>query len=143
MNSSPALIITYNPQPDFYKRLAYFYDKLVQIIIVDNGSNQETRYLLEQEVQHRKSSLKVIFNEKNLGVATALNQGFQWAIDRGYKQIFAFDQDSSPSPGTISALQKNYGIYSNRYPLAIVTSVPRDLQVNVQARFLRPTKGFF
>ncbi len=142
MKTSPALIITYNPAPDFYDRLNNFYKELNQIIIVDNGSDPKTRSLLEEETQKRADSLKIIYNEKNLGVARALNQGFQWAIEEGFEEIFAFDQDSFLVYGAISALQKKMDTFTAKETLAIVSSVPRDLSVDVYARFLRQVKGF-
>ena len=141
--SPPALIVTYNPLPDFYARLDILYEELNQLIIVDNGSNIETRRLLEQEVLRRKSSLTVIFNEKNLGVATALNQGFRWAIEQGFEQIFAFDQDSYPTTGMVTTLQKKFTEYADNNRLAVVAPVVGDRQINVHARFLRPKKGLF
>ena len=143
MRIPPALIITYNPLPDFYARLDILCGELSQLIIVDNGSNAETHQLLEQEALRRESSLTVIFNEKNLGVATALNQGFRWAIGQGFDQVIALDQDSCPTAGMVTTLQKKFNGYADNNRLAIVAPVVGDKLVNVQARFLRSKKGLF
>lgn len=143
MKKFPALIITYYPASDFYQRLTLFYEELEQIIIVDNGSDSATRARLEEEAQKRPEALEIIFNDQNLGVATALNQGFRWALEKGYSHLFAFDQDSQPSPGTMTALQNFVHHAPDRSSLAILSSVPRDLDVDVYARFLRPKKSIF
>ncbi len=141
MKKNPALIVTYHPHPEFYQNLDIFFQELEQVIVIDNGSGPATHARLKAEAEKRKPFLKLILNKKNLGVATALNQGFQWAISQGYEQIFAFDQDSSPSNGALFALQNFFDTYPNRQEISIVSSVPRDLQVGVQARFLRKKKG--
>ena len=76
-------------------------------------------------------------------MATALNQGFSWAIEQGFEQIFAFDQDSCPTTGMITTLQNKYNGYADNNHLAIVAPVVGDKQVNIHARFLRPKKGLF
>ncbi|RLD05739.1 MAG: hypothetical protein DRI32_03775 [Chloroflexi bacterium] len=139
----PALIITYNPQTDFYTRLDAFYNELSQVIIVDNGSSLEARHLLEEEAQRRENSLHIIFNEENRGVATALNQGFRLAVEEGFEQIFTFDQDSSPTEGMLTALWETFKKTPKHDHLAVVSPVVGDSNVNIHARFLRAKKGLF
>jgi rhamnosyltransferase len=144
MKIPPALIITYNPTTDFRKHLKFFYEEFEQIIIVDNGSNLKACNLLEQEAEDRQSSLKIIFNEENLGIATALNQGFQWAIEEDFKQIITFDQDSFPAKGMVFTLQKALETYQKNQNLAIVAPIIADPLVKVKARYPRSKyKVFF
>lgn len=138
MKTILGLIVTFNPSPDFFSRLDSFYTQLDKIILVDNGSNPEVCRLLKQEAVHRKSSLTVIFNNTNQGVATALNQGFRWAIENGFSYIFTFDQDSSPGHGMLEIMLDVYGTHSEDGRLAVVAPVVIDRVVNIQARFLRP-----
>jgi rhamnosyltransferase len=138
MKTIPGLIITFNPHPDFFTRLDSFYSQLDQIILVDNGSDPEVCRLLKQEAQRRKSSLTVIFNETNLGVATALNQGFRWALEQGFPYIVTFDQDSHPAAGMISAMFEVFATYSKDGRLAVVAPVVTDPVVSIQALYLRP-----
>lgn len=138
MKKPPGLIITFNPQPDFFSALAFFYTQLDQLILVDNGSNPEARRQMEQEAQRRKSSLVVLFNETNLGIATALNQGFKWAIEKGFDCLLTFDQDSYPATGMVPIMLEVYSTHSKDGRLAVVAPVVMDPLVNIQARFLRP-----
>ncbi len=143
MKTPPALIITYNPTVDFRKHLEFFYEEFERIIIVDNGSNLESRNLLKREAKDKKTSLKIIFNKENLGIATALNQGFKWAIEQGFEEIITFDQDSFPAKGMVSALQKTIETYQNNQNLAIVAPIIADPLVEVEARYLRSLYKFF
>ena len=143
MKTLPALIITYNPTADFRKHLEFFYEEFEQIIIVDNGSNSEVCNLLKQETKEKKSSLKIIFNEENLGIATALNQGFQWAREEGFRKIITFDQDSFPAKEMVSTLKKTLETYHNNQNLAIIAPIIADPLVKIKARYPRSKYKFF
>lgn len=143
MKTPPGLIVTYNPPHKFFMHLNSFYTQLDKIVLVDNGSNPETQRLLVQESQHRKSLLTVIFNQTNLGVATALNQGFHWALEQGYSQIIAFDQDSQPAPGMVPSMLKIFSVYAEDGRVAVLAPAVRDPLVNVQSHYLRSKSGIF
>ena len=49
--------------------------------------------------------LAIIELERNLGVAAALNRGFEWAIQNGFDAVISFDQDSRPAVGMVAQLQ--------------------------------------
>lgn len=138
MRTPAGLIVTYNPPNNLFEHLDTFYTQLDQILVVDNGSNPQARYLLEQETQNRNASLKIIFNETNRGVAAALNQGFCWAIEHDYNHIVAFDQDSHPAPGMLPAMLDVVSLYSDDACPAVVAPVVIDPIVNIQARYLLP-----
>ncbi len=142
MKTPPGLIITFNPPIDFFTSLDTFYTQLDQIILVDNGSTPDARQLLKQEAQRRKSSLTIIFNDTNLGVATALNQGFRWALEQDFQQVVAFDQDSQPAPGMIATMLEVFSAHAEDGRLAMVAPLVIDPIVNIQARYLRPKNKF-
>jgi rhamnosyltransferase len=143
MKTLLGLIVTYNPPSDFFSSLDTFYSQLDQIILVDNGSDPESRRRLEQELLLRKQSLIVLFNETNLGIATALNQGFKWAVEQGYDYLLAFDQDSQPEPGMVQVMLDVFNSYEGDGRLAVVAPVIGDPQVKVKARYLRVKNGLF
>jgi rhamnosyltransferase len=49
--------------------------------------------------------LSIIELEHNLGVAAALNRGFEWALQNGFDAVISFDQDSRPDVGMVGKLQ--------------------------------------
>ncbi len=138
MKTIPGLVITFNPSPDFFLRLDSFYAQLDQIILVDNGSNSEVRRFLIDEEKRRRSSLSVIYNQNNLGVATALNQGIRRALEQGFSYIVTFDQDSYPEAGMISVMSEAFSVHSKDGRLAVVAPNVVDPIVKTQALFLRP-----
>ena len=142
MKTPLGLIITFNPSSDFFVRLDSFCAQLDKIILVDNGSEPETCRLLEQEAQRRNSALTVLFNDTNLGIATALNLGFQWGIEHGYEYLIAFDQDSDPEGGMVSAMLEACSSYSADSNLAIIAPVIYHATVDFQSRFLHPKHRF-
>ena len=52
--------------------------------------------------------LKVIELAQNLGVASALNAGYQWALQNGFDAVITFDQDSQPEVGMVGKLQARW-----------------------------------
>jgi rhamnosyltransferase len=134
----PGLIVTYNPDPELFAQLDSFYAQLEQVIIIDNGSNPGARQRLMQEAQRRSPTLTVIFNESNLGIAKALNQGARWALEQGFQNMLAFDQDSRPAPGMVATMLEVLAERGEEERLAIVAPLVVDPIVNIQARYLRP-----
>lgn len=116
----PALIITYNPPAHFGGHIEQLFSEFGNIILVDNGSTPEIQTLLEEQSQAWGEALTLILNEKNLGIAAALNQGFRWAIEHGHQYIIALDQDSMPAPGMLKALTEGREEHPNRDNLALL-----------------------
>lgn len=87
-----ASIVTYNPGLERLKQNAEAIDPQVdEIVVVDNGSknlNEIEGALAEY------NNIYIIRNEKNLGIATALNEAARYAKKQGYKWILTLDQDS-------------------------------------------------
>lgn len=136
------IIVTFNPPNDLFSNINIFLEQLDHVVIVDNGSRSEKRLLLEQEASRRKSSLTIIFNDDNLGVATALNQGFQWGIDHSFDSVITFDQDSMPTPGMVQELLNTYNSHPNRESIAIVAPRIEAFHANIRARYLRARSSF-
>ena len=142
MKTPLGFIVTFNPSPDFCTLLDSFYAQLEHIVLVDNGSGAEVQRLFIQEAKRRASSLTVLFNETNLGVAAALNQGFRWAIEHGYDYLLTFDQDSRPAPGMVHTMLDVFNSRSADCRLAVVGPAVEDPEVSAQAHYLRPKYSF-
>ena len=85
-------IITYNPEID---RLSQCIQKAVQecqkVVVVDNGSANVGDIV--QFVETFENSY-IIENERNFGIAKALNQVFCEAVKQNYKWVLTLDQDT-------------------------------------------------
>lgn len=101
-----ALIITYNCGKDVYNTIESVISKVEELVIVDNGSDKETIEALEKYREY--SSIKVLLNNENLGIAKALNIGASYAIDKGYEWILTLDDDSVVTENMLDILMKAY-----------------------------------
>ncbi len=138
-----AIIVTYNPSPQFFANLNGLKTQFDQLIIIDNVSNPEIRDLFRQFVQENKDNIEIISNEINLGIATVLNQGFAWLLEQGCDSAFAFDQDSRPAPGMIGTILNTFNLHPNREKIVIVAPMIEDtVAAGINARYLRPRGRF-
>ena len=97
-----AVIVTYHPGADLLRNASLLDRQVGGIVIVDNASSGESAGRIS-ELQNQ-IGCTVIRNERNLGVAAALNAGFLFAISQQFDWIVAFDQDSMIAEGFIQAL---------------------------------------
>lgn len=100
MTGIAAGIVTYNPDLDLLlKNINAVREQVDFIVIVDNGSkNADEIFSLTSN-----STDLVIMNDKNLGIAMALNQIAGISSERGFDWVVTLDQDSIVPPGYIKA----------------------------------------
>lgn len=121
MRKVPVLIVTHHPEPVFFKELPALLAQFEHVYIVDNASAEETRQRLEQAaVQFESQRLTILFNPDNRGIASALNQGFRWALEQGYKYLVVLDQDSRPASNMTHELLRVYETHPHRERIAIL-----------------------
>lgn len=142
MKKTPGLVVTFDPSPDFFQNLNTLLEQFAVVFLIDNDSNRETRLRLEQEALQNSSRLQVLFNDKNKGIAAALNQGFRWAIERGYDHIIAFDQDSLPASTMTSELLAIYRTHPARERIAILAPQIQDSVTGGRITYLRKRGRF-
>jgi rhamnosyltransferase len=114
-----AVVVTFNPGSDFVSNLNLLNSQVEHIVIVDNGSSGATLRILDS-VQEQLCCT-ILRNKTNLGIAAALNQGCQIAVQKDLAWIATFDQDSTVTGNFIQALLldaarvKNMGMISPVY----------------------------
>lgn len=95
-------IVIYNPDLDkLHQNLSAIFPQVDRMIVVDNGSlnfNQAKSLLPPETI--------VVHNERNLGIATALNQILQYALDYDFDWALTLDQDSVVADNMISVYRK-------------------------------------
>ena len=100
-HSIAAIIVTYNPPPVGLERLLSILIGFVpHILVVDNGSSGT----LTSRLLTYGSSVELLELGENKGIAYAQNQGIDWAIQKGAKDLIFFDQDSIPAPDMVEIL---------------------------------------
>lgn len=85
----------------------------MHLFIVDNGSTDNTRKLIDRFAAAHKDFPLTVMNEPQKGTGAASDTGFRYAIKKGYPVIARTDGDSVPLPDWTS---KIYDIFYNPNP---------------------------
>ena len=117
----PATVIWYNPDNENIKNIRTYIDYVEKLYIIDNS--KENNKKLADSLNNLKA--EYIYNEKNLGIAKALNLACEKAANDNFEWILTMDQDSSFDSDSINAYfrafekmtKNNVGIISPRHIL--------------------------
>lgn len=124
LNSVAAVIITYNVENDFRKRIDQLRGKVDEIIVVDNGSKAETVDMLKE----LEKEVTIIYLKENKGIAVALNKGIKYSIDKGYYWILTLDHDSIVTNDMINNMLKCYDSLDNDFKERVAMLVPKHIE---------------
>jgi rhamnosyltransferase len=113
-----ALIITYHPDTGLPERARRIVAQAGALIVVDNGSSEPELAMLGTLAEN--STVLLISNGANLGVAAALNVGIAHARQLGFRFVLLLDQDSDVREDMMSTLISVYGAYPEPERLAVV-----------------------
>jgi len=95
-----AVVVCFNPESSSIQSLSSnLQQEGVPVVWFNNGSPCSLDAIKTPHV------LAIIELEHNLGVAAALNRGFEWALQNGFDAVISFDQDSRPGVGMVRKLQ--------------------------------------
>ena len=89
-NSVCGIIVTYNIGNDFYKCFNSVRDQVEKVIIVDNGSDEDTTSVLKN-IKKNNNHVEVIYNKENLGIGHALNQGVELALENKARRVISLN----------------------------------------------------
>jgi rhamnosyltransferase len=89
-----ACVVLYNPDDTIFENILTYGNFVDKLIVVDN-SLKKNNLLIDKLNEVFESKLIYINNNDNLGIATALNQACDKAIELKFKWILTMDQDSS------------------------------------------------
>ena len=95
-----AVIVTYNPDAALPDRLGMIVEQVGSVVIVDNGSEPPALDMLRSLPPRENTQL--IFNDENIGLASALNQGVERAREVGADWVLLLDHDTEPHLLSIS-----------------------------------------
>ena len=93
-----AVVIWYNPRPEFVENIRSFLGHVQAVIVVDNSEGDNSHLLGGLERVQYFPQLE------NKGIAAALNIGCEIAKQLGVEWVLTMDQDSSFDPSDISTL---------------------------------------
>lgn len=102
-----AVLVLYHPDANLMQRVVSYIEHVEVLYAIDNtdGSDANVQALL---MNHRK--IVYVGNGANLGIAAALNQGANLAIEKGCDFLLTMDQDSffADGPGVAALINKLY-----------------------------------
>ena len=120
------IIVSYNIGNNIHKCYESIKNQVGQVIIVDNGSSEETILAL-QEIE-KDVGTNIIYLEENKGIAIALNYGVKLAIDLKYQWVLTMDNDSKASKNMVSNMVQSYKQINKDERKEIVSIAPIYIQ---------------
>ncbi|MBN7130360.1 glycosyltransferase family 2 protein [Burkholderia multivorans] len=129
-----AVVVFYNPDRACIER-ANRIANLCRCIVVDNTPADAHSPDVERALNAR---IGYLANARNVGIATALNQGLERLIAEGRKYALLFDQDSEPTEALVSELVRAMSECIARGELvAVVGPAYEDTRLRGVAPFVR------
>ncbi len=129
MNESVcAIVVSYNCGRDILRCVDSINGQVHELVIIDNGSEKGTIEILKS-LSHI-NWIKLIYNDINLGIASALNEGVKYALENKYKWLLLLDDDSQAAPEMVKKLVQASIEYSGDNPnikLGIISPVVYDV----------------
>jgi len=134
-NSICAVIVSYEPDESIIRLYNSIKEQVNEIIIVDNASScKQSKDILES----LSKEVKIIYNDKNYGIAKALNQGAKYAIDNNYKWLLTLDQDSEFIEGTYKLLLSAYDKLSDKNKIMLIAPQYKEKIYCTNSHFILP-----
>lgn len=135
MNSVCAIFVTYDPDPTFVDNVKSILTQVEKVVIVDNASKPQFKKLVQSCSQIDK--VNIIYNTYNMGIASALNMGVKWALERNFDWIITFDQDSNAASNLVDIILDEYNRSSKKEQIALLAPVYYDKKTGYQSRYMR------
>ena len=114
------VVISYFPQGDLLARLRRIRPQVAHLLVIDNGSSGDAASALD--MIESQTDIDVIRNPSNLGIAAALNQGVDRALNMGYGWVLTLDQDTVVADDMVQALSAVYEQFPEKANLAVIGS---------------------
>lgn len=99
-----SVTVLYRPGDAVIENLKSYMGQIECAVIVDNSETRND--VLFTGIGRAWKHVQIIANEKNLGIARALNQGMDYAMKRGCRYALIMDQDSSLHEDTVTLLRR-------------------------------------
>jgi rhamnosyltransferase len=117
-----AAVVTFCPEGGFARNLEALRRQVANVLLIDNSPANRSGL----EFTARASGCQFRRNPGNLGVAKALNQAAEAALDGGFEWLAMFDQDSLVPEGAIADLLAVYEAHPARERIAVMAMSHRD-----------------
>ncbi len=113
---SIAIVVTFNPDiNDFTKFCTILTRQFLNVLIIDNNSNNLTNIIDMVDTLEYHYNIKFIYNDINKGLANAQNQGVKYAIENNFESFCMFDQDSRIDSEYLINIINEYNNLTHRF----------------------------
>lgn len=124
-----AVIVSYNPEICLYNNVKRLSNLVNYIVIVDNRSTEIDSIENLKKINNDIENCEVIYNNKNEGIANALNKGCKFTVENNYEWVLTLDDDSLVSEDMIINLINAYNEIDDK---KIKIVAPTIVDFNVQ-----------
>lgn len=121
-----AIIVTYNVEDKITEVYKAIKGQVDRVIFVDNNSKKETINFIRY-IKKNYLNVDIIFNDRNFGIAKALNQGIKLAKKYNPKYILTLDHDSIVENNMVNKMISK-SLTINDEKIGII--VPRIFDIN-------------
>lgn len=109
MSTSPAesvwaVVVSYRDPATLAQAVEAASHQVSGVLVIDNGSGSEARSQIVELARDSPFPCHAIFNEDNVGIASALNQALLWARNHNVQWMLTLDQDTIIEPGAADKL---------------------------------------
>jgi rhamnosyltransferase len=129
-NGVCAVIVAFRPRVEDLGNLAEVRPQVQDLVVVDNGSAEET--LMSLRAASRVLNFILIENGENLGIGAALNTGVRWAKSNGSQWVALFDQDSTVTDGFIARMLADFEYFQTQRNILLLIPRYKDPQSGVE-----------
>jgi rhamnosyltransferase len=124
------VVVTYDCGPGVGPTIHSILQQVDRVIVVDNGSKEETRSFLEKMQAENPETVEMILFPENVGIAGALNAGIRRGIALKYPWVLTMDHDSVAGEGMVDALRR--GVLEDADPEKILLTAPIYVDRNTE-----------
>jgi rhamnosyltransferase len=128
-----AVVISYNPSASIVENINTLICQVSKVVIVDNGSCDDSKHYLE--ILSKDHNVTFFYNNKNIGIAAALNIGVKYALETGYFWVATFDQDSKITPNFINTMLATYISCTCKEAVALIAPTYYDQKTKIKTSF--------
>lgn len=123
------VVVLYNPAISIIDNIRSYLHQIDRLFVIDNSDKKNDFIVKELD-----GNVTYLFNNKNIGIAKALNVGAEIAIQKGYKYLLTMDQDSIAPSGMVDSLLK---IFNKSDDVGIVSPLHSN-KYSTHLRFTEP-----
>jgi rhamnosyltransferase len=116
--TTAGVVVTYDPDDGVRDRVAAMAAQVARVLVVDNASRPRGAAIVGALASLAK--VELLRNERNLGVATALNQGAAWARGRSSDWLLLADHDTELAPDALATLEAAWSAYPAPSRIAVI-----------------------